>query len=73
MYVCVCKGVTERRIAAAVRDGACSLRDLSRELGVGSACGKCLPMARDVLTGTQAGAAHAYAADAMPRVCESHA
>ena len=49
MIVCVCKAVSERHIRAAVNDGASSLRDLTRELGVGTCCGKCLPFAKTAL------------------------
>jgi bacterioferritin-associated ferredoxin len=49
MIVCVCKAVSDRQIRAAVRDGATSLRDLTRDLGVGTCCGKCLPEAKSAL------------------------
>lgn len=50
MYICVCKGVSDRRILRAVEQGAAiSLRDLTRELGVGTCCGKCVPAARALL------------------------
>jgi bacterioferritin-associated ferredoxin len=49
MYICVCKAVTDRHIRKAASEGACSLRDLTRELGVGTGCGKCVPAAREVL------------------------
>jgi bacterioferritin-associated ferredoxin len=50
MIVCVCKAVSDRQIRAAVRDGATSLRDISRELGVGTCCGKCVPAAKASLS-----------------------
>ena len=50
MIVCVCKAVSERHIRAAVKDGADSLRDLTRDLGVGTCCGKCLPEAKTALS-----------------------
>ncbi len=50
MIICVCKAVSDRHIRSAVRGGASSLRDLTRELGVGTCCGKCLPEARETLT-----------------------
>jgi bacterioferritin-associated ferredoxin len=49
MYVCICNAVTDRQIRAAVADGARSMRDLRRELGVCSCCGKCGPAARELL------------------------
>lgn len=51
MYVCVCKAVSDRQIRRAVReDGVVSLRELTREYGLGTCCGKCVPQAREVLT-----------------------
>jgi bacterioferritin-associated ferredoxin len=49
MIVCICKAVSDRHIRSAVKNGAQSLRDLTRELGVGTCCGKCVPEARAVL------------------------
>jgi len=49
MFVCVCKAVSEKHIRAAVKDGATRLRDLTRELGLGTCCGKCLPEAKTAL------------------------
>lgn len=49
MYICVCKAVSDKRIRHAVAEGASSLRELSRELGVGTCCGKCVSDARRVL------------------------
>jgi len=50
MIVCVCKAVSDRHIRAAVKAGASSLRDITRELGVGTCCGKCVPEARAALS-----------------------
>jgi bacterioferritin-associated ferredoxin len=49
MIVCVCKAVSDRQIRTAVKGGANSLRDLTRELGIGTCCGKCLPEAKSAL------------------------
>ena len=49
MIVCVCQAVSDRQIRTAVKAGATSLRDLTRELGVGTCCGKCLPEAKSAL------------------------
>jgi bacterioferritin-associated ferredoxin len=59
MIVCVCKAVSERHIRTAVKSGATSLRDLTRELGVGTCCGKCLPEAKSALA-------------ASLKACDSH-
>ncbi len=49
MYVCVCKGITDTQIRAAVQDGANSLREVRNTLGVATQCGKCGILARDIL------------------------
>ena len=49
MYVCICKGITDTQIRAAVQDGASSLRDVNSALGVASQCGKCGVMAREIV------------------------
>jgi bacterioferritin-associated ferredoxin len=49
MIVCVCKAVSDRHIRAAVKGGATHVRDLSRQLGLGTCCGKCLPEAKKTL------------------------
>jgi bacterioferritin-associated ferredoxin len=49
MYVCICHAVTDREIRACIDDGANSMRDLRRELCVGTQCGKCAREVRDIL------------------------
>jgi bacterioferritin-associated ferredoxin len=49
MYVCVCQAVTDGEIHQAARDGARTLRDLRRDLGVGVDCGRCVSCARQCL------------------------
>jgi bacterioferritin-associated ferredoxin len=50
MYVCLCKAVTCSAIRSAVDEqGIDNLRDLSRNLGVATQCGKCAHSARQVL------------------------
>ena len=46
MIVCVCKAISDRQIRAAVNGGACCMRDIARDLGVGTCCGKCVPEAK---------------------------
>lgn len=50
MIVCICKAVSDRHIRRLVGEGASSLRELSRETGLGTCCGKCVPQAREVLS-----------------------
>ena len=49
MYICLCHAVTERQVRECVRDGARSLDDLARKLGVGTCCGRCRESARALL------------------------
>lgn len=49
MYVCVCNAVTDTQIREAASNGARTLGDLRRELGVASECGRCASCARDCL------------------------
>jgi bacterioferritin-associated ferredoxin len=49
MYVCICKGITDTQIRAAVQDGASSLRDVRNTLGVASQCGKCGILTREIV------------------------
>lgn len=50
MYVCVCKAVSDKRIRRSISEGACTIRDLAREHGLGTVCGKCVPAARELLS-----------------------
>ena len=62
MYVCICKAVSEKRIARAVGEGATTLKDLRESTGLGTGCGKCVPQAyqllRDALDQRHSPAAH---------------
>jgi bacterioferritin-associated ferredoxin len=49
MYVCICKAVTERHIHQAAQAGAKTLKDLRRDLGVSSECGRCAGCANQCL------------------------
>lgn len=50
MYICLCKGVTCGAIRSAVNEqGIANLRDLCRNLGIATQCGKCAHSARQVL------------------------
>jgi bacterioferritin-associated ferredoxin len=49
MYVCVCKAVTEGQVAEAIKRGCCNKAGLQKKLGVGTVCGKCVPMAKQML------------------------
>lgn len=52
MYVCLCQGVTDGQIRDAIYEGCCSYRDVRDTLGVGTQCGKCACMAKQVVRDT---------------------
>lgn len=62
MYVCICRAVSDKRIAQAVGQGATTLKDLRERTGLGTCCGKCVPQAyallRDTLERRRSPAAH---------------
>lgn len=49
MYICICHGVTDNTIKKAIDDGAQSMREISRVLGVGTQCGKCTNCTKKIL------------------------
>ncbi|WP_088331727.1 bacterioferritin-associated ferredoxin [Lacimicrobium sp. SS2-24] len=53
MFVCLCHGITDKHIASAVREqGIGTMRELRKQLGVGSQCGKCVQLAQQVIDNT---------------------
>lgn len=48
MYVCLCKGITDKQIRTAVNSGMTNYRELRMALGLSSQCGKCAVHAREV-------------------------
>jgi bacterioferritin-associated ferredoxin len=52
MYVCLCKGITDSQIKDAIYDGATSVRQLRKKLGVASQCGKCTSMTQQIVHDT---------------------
>lgn len=43
MYVCICLGVTDAEITAAIDDGHDSVQAINRKLGAAGCCGSCMP------------------------------
>ena len=43
MYVCLCKGISNRTIRSCVGEGARTVDDVGRRSGAGTACGTCKP------------------------------
>lgn len=52
MYVCLCRGVTDNHIRDAIYQGCCSYRDVRESLDVGTQCGKCACVAKQVVRET---------------------
>jgi bacterioferritin-associated ferredoxin len=50
MYVCLCHGVTDHEIRAAVSLGADTLDAISQQLGVGTRCGCCRETAAQLIS-----------------------
>jgi bacterioferritin-associated ferredoxin len=50
MYVCICKAVTEKDIAAAVDRGVRTMRQLRLATQCSSQCGRCAEFAKTTLT-----------------------
>ena len=43
MYVCSCRGVTDRTVCAAIAAGARTVEDVARRCAAGAQCGGCRP------------------------------
>ena len=49
MYICICHGVTDKVIEQKIDSGFVTMRTLSKELGVGTQCGKCTNCTKKIL------------------------
>jgi len=49
MYVCLCKAVTDSDIHNAVNGGVRTMRQLARQTGCSSNCGRCAVTAAEIL------------------------
>ncbi len=52
VYICLCKGITDKQIKQCVNNGATSFKQVRRELGVATQCCKCVPEARAIVDDT---------------------
>ena len=41
MYVCICKGITDKDISQAIEQGNHSFSSLRKQLGIATQCGQC--------------------------------
>jgi bacterioferritin-associated ferredoxin len=49
MVMCVCQGVNEYTVRAAIADGAASVSDVGRACGAGRDCGACHSMLAELV------------------------
>jgi len=49
MYVCICLGISDKKIVSAIDNGATTMKKLTTELNIGSQCGKCCQCAKKIL------------------------
>jgi bacterioferritin-associated ferredoxin len=49
MYVCLCAGVTDGEIKAALRDGAETVEEVMYCTGAGTGCGSCVATIRELV------------------------
>ena len=49
MIVCHCQGVSDRSIRQAVREGACTVRQVARACRAGRMCGGCRPVISEII------------------------
>ena len=53
MYVCICKGITDKDIKdAVINQGVGSLRELKQLMPLGSQCGTCTKVAQNIIDDT---------------------
>lgn len=51
VYVCLCNGVSDRKVRKAIARGATTVDELARTCGAGSGCGGCRPELEQLLRG----------------------
>lgn len=66
MYVCLCQGVTDGHIRDAIYEGCCSYGEVRAATGVGTQCGKCACVAKQVVRETLSDLQSAQASLAYP-------
>lgn len=52
MIVCLCHGVRDRDLDAAIATGAATVEEVGRACGAGTGCGACIPDVEDRLART---------------------
>jgi len=49
MYVCLCRGITERQVQKAINDGCSDYADVRKKLQIGTQCGKCAYFVKQIV------------------------
>lgn len=49
VYVCICRGVTEKQIRQVTQQQGCSMQELAVSMGIGADCGCCKEYACQLL------------------------
>ncbi|REL34282.1 (2Fe-2S)-binding protein [Thalassotalea euphylliae] len=53
MYVCICKGITDKQIKQMViEQGVGSIRELKQQLDIASQCGTCVKLTQQIIDTT---------------------
>lgn len=53
MYVCVCKGVSEREVKSWIQKGAKTVKELQEKCSAGAGCGGCVSQLKELLDKTE--------------------
>ena len=49
MYVCICNQATDSQVKNAINTGCISLKSLCKNLNLGTQCGRCCYLAKNIL------------------------
>lgn len=49
MYVCICRGITDKHVTQAVCQGARCVKDVNKQIGKPVQCGRCCLYMKEVL------------------------
>ncbi len=63
MVVCLCQGVSDKRVRKAIAGGATSRKKITRACGAGAGCGGCHESIREILREHRAGVSAASACE----------
>lgn len=55
MYVCLCRGITDKQVRDAAQSGHQSVEDMREALGIASQCGQCSGLVEELIANSVAG------------------